>query len=346
MPTDAPIQPTTAAKRARGAATPAPKARKPFRVIQNPEAGTASTVFVGDCRDVLANLPQVRNRELDLVFADPPFNWARDYDRHRAGHAWDDKKLRDDEYCDRHDADRPIGQSKSFTFQWIDLCIGGLKDTGSLWINIPDDWAAEIVVHCKARGLSMVNWCVWHYRFGQNTTSRFINSKVHALYFCKDEDRRTWNPDPVLETSDRRAIYGDARTESKKDGMPAGHRVPMDVWYGPYWGRIQGNNKERRDKHDNQLPETYLHRVIASTSNPGDLVLDPFLGSGTTGVIAHHLGRRFIGTEFSPANAKTACERIASGPVRAFDHVRGLSTAIHPQRVTPRNRRGAQADDA
>lgn len=313
------------------------------RVLTHRDTGVTATVHVGDCRTVLAGLPEVRKRQLDLVFADPPFNWARDYDRHRAGDAWDDKKLRDDEYCDRHDADRPLGEAKSFTFQWIDLCIGGLKDTGSMWVNIPDDWAAEIVVHCKARGLHMVNWCVWHYRFGQNTTSRFINSKVHALYFCKDPDNRTWNPEPILETSDRRAIYGDARTESKKDGMPPGQRVPMDVWYGPYWGRIQGNNKERRAKHDNQLPETYLHRVIAATSNPGDLVLDPFLGSGTTGVIAHHLGRRFIGTEFSPSNAKTACERIASGPIRTPDEMRGGSTAIFPQRVTPIGERDPEA---
>lgn len=316
----------------------APKADaapKPYRVIEGDDA--TATVYVGDCREILARLPQVRNQQLDLVFADPPFNWARDYDRHRAGDAWDDKALGDTEYCDRHDADRPLGESKSFTFEWIDLCIKGLKPTGSLWINIPDDWAAEIVVHCKARGLAMVNWCVWHYRFGQNTTSRFINSKVHALYFCKEAKRRTWNPDPVLETSDRRAIYADPRTESKNDGMPAGLRVPMDVWYGPFWGRVQGNNKERRDKHDNQLPEVYLHRVIAATSNSGDLVLDPFLGSGTTGVIAHALARNFIGTEFSRANAKTACERIERGPVRDFADLRGHSTAIHPRRRAPKD---------
>ncbi|MCC5822849.1 MAG: hypothetical protein LAT64_05010 [Phycisphaerales bacterium] len=324
------------------AATASTKKRsKPWTRV-HPETGLEARVHIGDCREILARLPEVKNRELDLVFADPPFNWARDYDRHRAGDAWDDKKLRDEEYCDRRDADRPLGEAKSFTFQWIDLCISGLKDTGSMWVNIPDDWAAEIVVHCKARGLHMVNWCVWHYRFGQNTRTRFINSKVHALYFAKDPDRRTWNPDPVLETSDRRAIYGDARTESKKDGMPPGLRVPMDVWYGPYWGRVQGNNKERRDKHDNQLPEAYLYRVIASTSNPGDLVLDPFLGSGTTGVVAHHTGRRFIGTEFSPSNAKTACERIKAGPVRTFDEMRGGSTAIFPQRVTPVSERAGK----
>ncbi|MFK7883561.1 MAG: site-specific DNA-methyltransferase [Phycisphaerales bacterium] len=302
------------------------------RTITHKESGIDAKVYVGDCRDILAKLPEVKKAQLDLVFADPPFNWARDYDRHRAGDAWDDSTMSPDEYCDRRDADLPLGKSKSFTFEWIDLCIKGLKDSGSMWVNIPDDWAAEIVVHMKARGLHMVNWCVWHYRFGQNTKGRFINSKVHALYFCKDPDNRVWNADPVLETSDRRAIYGDPRTESKRDGMPAGLRVPMDVWYGPYWGRIQGNNKERRSKHDNQLPEVYLHRVIASTSNPGDLVLDPFLGSGTTGVVAHAMGRRFIGTEFAKSNAKTACERISAGPIRDIDAIRGESTAIHPKR--------------
>jgi len=224
-----------------------------------------------------------------------------------------------------------------FTYAWLDLCIDALKDSGSIWVNIPDTWAAEIVVHLKSRGLTMVNWCVWHYRFGQNTRGKFINSKVHALYFCKDPARRTWNPDPVLEVSDRRSIYFDPRTEDKRDGMPAGLRVPMDVWYGKFWGRVQGNNKERRRGHDNQLPEVYLDRVISCSSNEGDLVLDPFLGSGTTGVVAHALGRRFIGCEYSKANATHACQRIKDGPIRDLESMRGGSSAIHePRRKNPR----------
>ena len=284
----------------------------------------AAKIYVGDCRELLPLIPAVKRQQLDLVFADPPFNWARDYDRDRTGEAWDDGVMTEREYL-------------AFTRDWIDLCVGGLREHGSVWINIPDDWAAEIVVHLKQRGLRMVNWCVWHYRFGQNTKGRFINSKVHALYFCKgDPARRTWNADPVLETSDRRAIYADARTESKRDGIPPGMRVPMDVWYGEYWGRIQGNNKERRHKHDNQLPEVYLERVVASSSDPGHTVLDPFTGSGTTGVVARALGRKFIGTEYSPHNAERAAERIKAGPVRDLGTARGASTAIHAPRRAPR----------
>ncbi|MBL4592038.1 MAG: site-specific DNA-methyltransferase [Phycisphaerales bacterium] len=294
--------------------TPAPLSRA------HPDTGVSAQVRTGDCREQLTKFDAVRTSSVDLVFADPPFNWDRDYDRHQSGGAWDDSAMSRQEYL-------------AFTYEWIDLCVDSLADHGSMWVNIPDDSAAEIVVHLKARGMHMVNWCVWHYRFGQNTKGRFINSKVHALYFCKDPKNRTWNADPVLEESDRRAIYGDKRTESKRDGMPAGMRVPMDVWYGQYWGRIQGNNKERRPKHDNQLPEAYLHRVIACSSNPGDLVLDPFLGSGTTGVVAHAMGRNFIATEFSKDNAEMAFERIIDGPVRELGALRGESSAIHPKRV-------------
>jgi site-specific DNA-methyltransferase (adenine-specific) len=113
--------------------------------------------------------------------------------------------------------------------------------------------------------------------------------------------------------------------------MPAKMRVPMDVWYGQYWGRIQGNNTERRHYHDNQLPEVYLERVVRACSNAGDLVLDPFLGSGTTGVMAHALGRNFIGCEFSAENAGHAVERIKAGPVRLGAGI-GASTAIFGKR--------------
>lgn len=272
-------------------------------------------LYVGDCRAILAALPEVQQSQVDLVFADPPFNWNRAYDK------WDDA-MPEREYLD-------------FTYAWIDLCIQALRPGGSLWINIPDDWAAEIVVHLKQRRLAMINWCIWHYRFGQNTKGRFINSKVHALYFLKPESetqKRTWNPDPVLELSDRATTYFDPRTLSKRDGMPAGLRLPMDVWYGKYWGRIQGNNAERRENHDNQLPEVYLERVIRCSSNEGDLVMDPFTGSGTTGVIARDLKRRFIGTEFSADNAKSAFARIQAGPTRPLGDSKPQSSAIFAPR--------------
>ena len=284
-------------------------ALKPFKTLSNPDL----RVYVGDCREVLPQIEEVQRSQVDLIFADPPFNWKRAYDK------WDDD-MPDDEYL-------------RFTYDWLDLCADALTPTGSMWVNIPDDWAAEIVVHLKSRGLHMVNWCIWHYRFGQNTSGRFINSKVHALYFAKSRKDRTFNTSDILEPSDRATTYFDPRTFNKKEGT-SGMRLPMDVWYGKYWGRIQGNNAERRHNHDNQIPEVYLERVIRACSNEGDLVMDPFLGSGTTGLIAHELGRRAIGIEYSKDNAVSAFERIKAGPVR----VKKDTPTVHTTAIfAPRN---------
>jgi len=332
VPTNGTVEPK--ARRTRGSTPATSPSSGQLDQWTHPESGVEARVYVGDCRDVLPGIAEVASHAVDLIFADPPFNWNRAYDK------WDDAL--------------PVKEYLDFTYAWLDLCTDALAPSGSLWVNIPDSWAAEIVVHLKKR-LHMVNWCVWHYRFGQNCTERFIGSKVHALYFSKQRspaparegarggesgskrgatiaDGRTWNPGTILEQSDRASIYNDPRTYDKNDGMPGGMRVPMDVWYGQYWGRIQGNNKERRIGHDNQLPEVYLERVVRACSNAGDLVLDPFLGSGTTGVIAHALERRFIGIEFSKENAKRAAERMKSGPIR-LGALKDQSSAIFGKRT-------------
>jgi site-specific DNA-methyltransferase (adenine-specific) len=278
---------------------------KPTYRLENPD----TEIYSGDCRDVLNALPA---KHVDLIFADPPFNWDVPYGE------WNDA--------------RPREEYLAFTHEWLDACLTVLNDRGSMWVNIPDDTAAEIVVHLKQRGMVMINWCIWHFRFGQHRTGNFIVSKVHALYFARDRDNRVWNPEAVLEPSDRAAIYDDPRTrQTKRPGM----RVPLDVWYGRLWGRIQGNNKERRKNHQNQIPEVYLERVIRACSQEGQLVLDPFLGSGTTCTVARALGRRSIGIEYSSQNAASAFERVQAGPVRLTALVPETSSfMLHRKRGT------------
>jgi DNA modification methylase len=258
----------------------------PIYHLENP----ATDIYVGDNRSILPNL---REGSVDLIFADPPFNWDVNYGK------WQDNMSRN--------------AYLRFTYEWLDACLRVLAPYGSIWINIPDDTAAEIVVYLKEKKLTLINWCIWHFRFGQCRNSNFIVSKVHVLYFAKDPTNRIWNPDQVLEPSDRATTYADART--RRTQTP-GLRVPLDVWYGQYWGRIQGNNKERRAMHENQIPEVYMDRIIRACSKSGDIVLDPFLGSGTTCTVARALGRRSIGIEYSRAIAKSAFERIQEGPVR------------------------------
>lgn len=279
-------------------------ALEPSFLAVNPD----TRLYIGDCRDVLAALPD--NGQVDLIFADPPFNWDVPYD------SWKDGM--------------PRAEYERFTFDWLDGCINALAPHGSVWVNIPDDTAAEVVLHLKRRGLTMINWCIWHFRFGQNRNSSFIMSKVHVLYFAKNPDHRIWNPNEILELSDRASIYFDPRTMAKDENK--GLRVPMDVWYGQYWGRIQGNNKERRHNHHNQIPEVYLERVIKACSNPGDLVLDPFCGSGTTNTVARALGRRSIGIEFSKVNAESAWERITKVGMIPREKNGPQSTAIFTSR--------------
>jgi DNA modification methylase len=154
---------------------------------------------------------------------------------------------------------------------------------------------------------------------------------VNQNGFSSGGGDRIWNPDSILELSDRASIYADPRTMAKDANK--GLRVPMDVWYGKYWGRIQGNNKERRHNHHNQIPETYLERVIKACSNVGSLVLDPFCGSGTTSTVARALGRRSITIEYSEVNAKSAWERITNvGMVPREDAGKPQSTAIFKAR--------------
>jgi site-specific DNA-methyltransferase (adenine-specific) len=248
-------------------------------------------VFVGDCRDVLAGLPDAG--DVDLIFADPPFNWDVPYDE------W-------------HDG-MPREEYERFTFDWLDACVEALNPRGSLWVNIPDDTAAEAVMHLKRRGLTMINWCIWHFRFGQHRDSSFIRSKVHVLYFVKNPDTRIWNAGSILEPSDRASVYFDPRTMAKETNK--GLRVPMDVWYGRYW---------------------YLERIIRACSHEGDLVLDPFLGSGTTSTVARALGRRSIGIEYSPVHARAAWDRIVNVGMVRKDAAAGQSTALfRPRRRRP-----------
>lgn len=249
-----------------------------------------SKIITGDCITILRNS---YNLEVDLVFADPPFNIGVDYGVHK------DKMT--------------LAQYSQFTCDWIECCVSKLRPNGSIWANVPDQIAAEVVMELKRHGMTMVNWCIWHFRFGQHRRGNFIVSKTHALYFCADPKNRIWNPDDIAEPSDRASVYGDKRTQSTKS---PGERVPLDVWYGPGWGRVQGNNKERRKLHPNQLPEVYLERVIKACTVPFSTVLDPFAGSGTTCVVAKALGRSSIGIEIDPDLAESARSRLASGAAR------------------------------
>ena len=225
-----------------------------------------------------------------IIFMDPPFNIGVDYDR-----ANDDLDL--DSY-----------------HEWfagvLEAAFNCLADNGSLWLNLPDQLVARIADRCEVIGFHMENWCIWHYRFGVCQPKRFIHSHTHALWFSKTSSVIV-NPETAQVPSDRAAYYDDARTR-----LEGGSRMDLDVWgFDKYWGRVQGNNRERRNLHPNQLPEKYLERVIRLCSNAGHIVCDPFCGSGTTATVAAALGRYAITGDVSETYLRSAHQRCFEGMV-------------------------------
>jgi len=224
-------------------------------------------ILCGDCVQILG---QLKKPIADLVFADPPFNIGYNYDKHN----------------DRLKKEKYLHWSK----QWISAAINALKPRGSFYIAIGDEYAAEIKTIAQQQGLYLRNWIIWHYTFGQQTKAKFARSHTHILYFVRDKDNFTFNDYAVRVPSDRQLIYNDKRAN------PAG-KMPNDVW--TEYSRVCGTFKERCGWHPCQMPVRLLERIIALSSNIGDTVLDPFIGSGTTAVAAKNLKRHYIGIDIS-----------------------------------------------
>lgn len=279
-----------------------------------PRALPRNQLVPGDCLKQMAGW---ESAAVDLIFADPPYNIGYKYDQ------YEDKR-------DDHDY-------LEWTWHWIDACTNLLKPTGSFYILIGDEYAAEVRIHLKKlerdHKLLFRNWIIWHYTFGQNCRVKFNRSHAH-LFYCvgpaalsqkiqSDHPPFIFNREAIAVPSARQTTYADTRAN------PAG-KLPDDTWYlrpqeaikegidryfAPredtwYLSRLCGTFKERVGWHPCQLPESLLERIIKVSSNEGDLVFDPFVGSGTTLAVAAREGRDWLGCEMSSEYAEKATERI------------------------------------
>ncbi len=253
-------------------------------------------ILVGNC---LVELGQLPTACVDLAFADPPFNIGYEYD------VYNDRRSR--------------AEYLLWTEQWLQAVCRVLKPHASFYVAIGDEYAAEIKVRLDALGLTMRNWIVWHYTFGVHCTRKFNRSHAHILYYVVDSRRFTFHSEAVRVPSARQTTYADRRA-NPKGKMPDDTWVlrpqeeakcfdpGSDTWYVP---RICGTFKDRAG-HPCQMPEALLQRILRVSSNPGDLVLDPFAGSGTTLVAAKRLGRNYLGIELSPNYAEIIKERLSN----------------------------------
>ncbi len=209
----------------------------------------------------------------DLIFADPPYNIGVNYG-------------------DGSKADRlPDEQYLAWSRQWVGACADVLAKNGSLWLLIGDEYADHFGLMLQAAGLNRRGWIKWYETFGVNCANGFNRCSRHLFYCVKNPRRFTFHADAVMRPSDRQEKYNDPRAAE-------GGKVWDDVWgIKPPIPRLTGTCAERLPDFPTQLPLALLRPIIGCSSNPGDLVLDPFSGSATTGVAALESGRRFIGIE-------------------------------------------------
>jgi site-specific DNA-methyltransferase (adenine-specific) len=278
-------------------------------------------IHQGDCVEGLRRLPP---GVIDLAFADPPFNIGYQYDV----------------YDDNQDNNSYL----SWTEAWMGEVCRVLKPHGTFWVAIGDEYAAEIkLIAQKKLRLVCRSWVVWYYTFGVNCTRKFSRSHAHLFHFVKDARHFTFNDDAIRVPSARQLVYADVRANPdgrlpddtwilRPQDVPDGFRPDHDTWYFP---RVAGTFKERAGFHGCQMPEQLLGRIVRGCSNAGDVVLDPFAGSGTTLAVAKKLGRQWLGFELSEEYARKGTTRIA-----AVDEGQPLEGAAEPLASAPQTPNG------
>jgi site-specific DNA-methyltransferase (adenine-specific) len=280
--------------------------------------------------DCIEGLGRIAPGSVDLAFADPPFNIGYKYDV----------------YHDRRESDEYLDWSK----KWMLGVRDALKTDGTFWLAIGDEYAAELkVIAQQELGFTCRSWVIWYYTFGVNCVRGFSRSHTHLFHFVKDPKQFTFNSDdPAIRVpSARQLVYADTRANPKgrlpdntwilrPQDLPSGFMPDQDTWYFP---RVAGTFKEREGFHGCQMPEQLLGRIIRCCSNPQEIVLDPFGGSGTTFATAKKLDRQWIGFELSKDYVNRIQSRLKSAHAGgALDGAADPITSAPATAATPKVR--------
>lgn len=230
-------------------------------------------IVQGDCIEVLRGLP---SGSIDLVFADPPYNLQLEGDLHRPNNTKVDGVDHD------WDKFKSFAAYDEFTRDWLGECKRVLKANGTLWVIGSYHNIFRVGSTLQDMGFWILNDIIW------NKTNpmpnfrgrRFTNAHETLLWCAKEEAAKkyTFNYDAMKAMNDDLQMRSD---------------WTMPICSGPE--RLK--KADGKKAHPTQKPESLLHRIIVSSSNEGDVILDPFFGTGTTGAVAKRLGRNFIGIE-------------------------------------------------
>ncbi len=248
----------------------------------------AEQIIQGECLEVLAGLPE---RSVDLVFADPPYNLQLGGDLHRPDNSRVDAV---DDAWDRFDSFEAYDR---FTRAWLAACRRVLKDDGAIWVIGSYHNIFRVGAAVQDLGFWILNDVVWRKTnpMPNFKGTRFANAHETLIWAAKSREQRryTFNYDALKVANDDLQMRSD-------------WTLPLCT------GEERLKDASGQKVHPTQKPEALLHRVLLASTRPGDLVLDPFFGTGTTGAAAKRLGRRFIGIEREAAYVEAARARIAA----------------------------------
>lgn len=286
--------------------------------------GWINKIFWGDNLQVMSHMMRDYRGKIDLIYIDPPFDSKADYKRtievKGIGVASSNSSsFEEKQYGDIWTSDEYL----QFMYERFLIMRELLADNGSIYVHC--DWHK---VHLLRMLLDEVfgretfqNEIIWCYTGASQTKSKFTSKHDTILCYRKTHEA-TFNWQSILvpysaETIARTnrgagdsGLYGDNDAEAKhKKRLSKGGKIPEDWWTD--LPRIQGNGLEKVG-YPTQKPESVLDRIIKASSNPGDIVFDCFMGSGTTQAVAMKLGRRFIGADINLGAIQTTTKRLLS----------------------------------
>lgn len=229
--------------------------------------------IIGDTFEIASLLPP---KSVDLLIADPPYNLDKDFNGNKF------KKISDEQYY-------------NYTEAWIKAVIPLLKDNATIYVCC--DWKSSMVIGSVLKNyFDIKNRITWQREKGRGALSNWKNGMEDIWFATKGKDY-TFNVESVKI---RRKVIAPYRVDGKPkdweetDNGNFRNTYPSNFWDDisiPYWSMPENT------PHPTQKPEKLLAKLILASSNPGDVILDPFLGSGTTSVTAKKLNRHYIGIE-------------------------------------------------
>ncbi|MCF7643827.1 site-specific DNA-methyltransferase [Bacillus subtilis] len=257
-----------------------------------PEAAPRSvwldTILKGDCVAALDRLP---DHSVDVIFADPPYNLQLEGALHRP----DQTKVNAvDDHWDQFDSFQAYD---AFTRAWLMACRRVLKPNGTIWVIGSYHNIFRVGASLQDLGFWMLNDVIWRKTnpMPNFRGRRFQNAHETLIWASRDQKSKgyTFNYEAMKAANDDVQMRSD--------------------WLFPICTGSERLKDDNGDKvHPTQKPEALLARILMSSSKPGDVILDPFFGSGTTGAVAKRLGRHFVGIEREQTYIDAATKRIAA----------------------------------